>query len=499
MKTKIKYLLILACFGFTACNDFLDERPKGNFIPASTEHFEGMLNNRIVISYSDFDYSNLISDDVWLPEMTAMGQAASPLNMYWARTELFRRIYNFNPRPFHEGENDMFWSEAHKRLLHFNSVIENALTSVGTDDAKKRAIRAEALLQRSLEFLGLVNLYAHHYDPATAATEPGIPMRLYPDASVEIPRSSVQEVYDRILKDLYEALPNLPKVPANRSAAKFRATHTAGLALLARVYFYMGNYGEALKYANLTLEQNSALVDLNDWVARKGPPFGPLGFPPSPVGWVVTQAGTPIPNAKDCPETILARNFLRPYGLWTDCAMSKELLALFDQTNDKRIEQWYGNGWPPGQDFLATHGTLVRLRGDDFSNGLNTPEMYLIRAECYARDNQLQAALDDVNKLRKHRYATGTHEDKILSDFGGDAFEVLKFVLEERRRELAFMGFRTIDLKRLNKDPRFAKTITRTVVGQEISLPPNSNRYLRQLWPDAAIWNPHWSLNPETD
>jgi hypothetical protein len=61
---------------------------------------------------------------------------------------------------------------------------------------------------------------------------------------------------------------------------------------------------------------------------------------------------------------------------------------------------------------------------------------------------------------------------------------------------MAFTGMRVIDLKRLNKDPRFQKTITHTAEGQSYVLQPNSDQYLRQLWPTATAFNPDWKLNP---
>ena len=65
----------------------------------------------------------------------------------------------------------------------------------------------------------------------------------------------------------------------------------------------------------------------------------------------------------------------------------------------------------------------------------------------------------------------------------------------ETRRELAFTGLRVADLKRLNKDSRFAKTIKHTAEGVEYTIEPNSDNYLRQIWPDAAKFNPDWTLN----
>jgi hypothetical protein len=46
-------------------------------------------------------------------------------------------------------------------------------------------------------------------------------------------------------------------------------------------------------------------------------------------------------------------------------------------------------------------------------------------------------------------------------------------------------GFRWADLKRLNKDPRFAKTITRKYLDQTFTIEPGGDRY---QFPFAAIY-----------
>ncbi|HEY9259301.1 RagB/SusD family nutrient uptake outer membrane protein, partial [Chitinophaga sp.] len=127
---------------------------------------------------------------------------------------------------------------------------------------------------------------------------------------------------------------------------------------------------------------------------------------------------------------------------------------------------------------------------------LGVPETYLIRAECNARANSLSAALDDINKLRLNRITPAAYKVFTPSDFNNDAEKVLRFVLEERRRELAFTGVRVIDLKRLNKETRFQKKVTHIAEGITYELLPNSNNYVRQLWPAATIFNPDWPLNP---
>ncbi len=60
-------------------------------------------------------------------------------------------------------------------------------------------------------------------------------------------------------------------------------------------------------------------------------------------------------------------------------------------------------------------------------------------------------------------------------------------ILEERRKELPFTGqLRWEDLRRLNKDQRFAKILVRTIAGNEYQLLPNSKRYVFPI-PDIEI------------
>ena len=107
------------------------------------------------------------------------------------------------------------------------------------------------------------------------------------------------------------------------------------------------------------------------------------------------------------------------------------------------------------------------------NTAVNTPELFLIAAECEARVGNLQRAMALVNKLRDHRIKENAHVSLADKD------SVLSFVLEERRRELAFNGFlRLIDLKRLNLDPRFATTVQHVGATETWTLPPNDPKYV---------------------
>jgi hypothetical protein len=89
---------------------------------------------------------------------------------------------------------------------------------------------------------------------------------------------------------------------------------------------------------------------------------------------------------------------------------------------------------------------------------LRMAEVVLNRAEAYAKLNQDQKALDDVNVIRKRAglsgdalWTTANYKDKGYET-------VLDVVLDERRLELCFEGHRALDLYRNNRpiDRRYA-------------------------------------------
>lgn len=475
---KLHLIYIIGALALSGCDKFLDIKPKDKFIPTTVTDFENMLNSGTMVNFGD-QYWDLMSDDAFLPE-------GEPGNLFTKQQLYGRKIYQFHTSPYEQGENDFLWSEGYKRIFYCNTVINSIMEATEGTDANRRSVRAEALLGRAMEHLQLVNTYAHHYDAATAASQPGVPIALIADISAKFVRNSVKEVYDQIIADATAAVADLP---VKNKLTKFRASKAGGYALLARTYLFMGDYANAKKNADLALGLQGALTDMNTYNVIIPGPFP--NVPGAPLGW------TNIPDGQKNPETIVARHFLRPFGLGMDVCASPELTALFTN-DDKRWTLYYADGWPPAPPFnyMNRYGVKLFLRGDYYSNYLNVPEMYLVRAECLAREGKLAEALADVNKLRQHRIVPAAFVAFAPADFGNDGERVLRFVLEERRRELAFTGMRVIDLKRLNKEARFRKTIRHTAEGKEYVLEPNSDQYLRQLWPNATVFNPDWPLNP---
>ena len=445
MKNVTTILAICVVVMLTACNDYLDIKPKGEKIPTTVSDYETLLNYESVQKVSD-TYPAYLTDDVFLPDV-AEGTATPGLNSV---DQSIRNLYLFKKEVFGDAQDDGFWFASYNRIYYYNTVIDNIMDADGSDEQKKLSIRAEALISRALEYLYLVNGYAKHYDVRTAESDPGVPLILDEDISKKnLVRASVKDVYAQILSDLQTALPNLP-VQAKGNA--FRASKAAGYGVLAKMYLYMGNYVEALKAANEVLEINNSLLDLKKYAVVK---------PQSSIG------RTNVPQDIDNPENIYIKFAPYVYGLSSKVFGSDELISLFSE-DDMRLQIYFTKNFRniPTDKYVWAPYLRANL-------AVSSPEIYLIAAECEAREGSVERAMSLINKLRDNRIKNNTPLVAI------DRSDALQKVLEERRRELAISGMvRYIDLKRLNKESQFAKTVSHVTGEDTFSLEPNSPLYV---------------------
>lgn len=465
MKTIRLFSIIFSTFAIllTSCNDFLSIKPKGKLIPETVSEYEEMLNGTDVIEGSE-SYPGYMTDDAFLPDSANKITGTTGLNR---KSKALRNLYTFKPEIFSSSEEDGLWFKAYHRLYYYNTIASNIADATEGTQQEKESIRAEALTGRAFEYLTLVNAYSVHYDPKTAATDAGVPIILEADIwKKNLTRASVESVYNQILKDLTEAEKALPEKP---HLSTFRASKPAAWGLLARAYLYMGNYSEALRYSNMVLKKTSTLLDLKKYKVVD---------PSQEVGRIN------VPIHRYNPENVYIRRTPQGYGLSGDIFASEDLLSYYTDT-DKRFTLYLSNepGGIPNEYYLWVPYL-------DTNSGIFTPEIYLIAAECEARIGSVERALQLINTLRNHRIVNNKPVTAESKD------EALIKVLAERRRELAFTGcLRLFDLKRLNKDPRFAKTITRTVEGETLTLPPNNLLYVLPIPPKVLLFNPDMKPN----
>jgi len=163
-----------------------------------------------------------------------------------------------------------------------------------------------------------------------------------------------------------------------------------------------------------------------------------------------------------------------------DYVPAQWLLDMYDTANDIRYTSYYQTVQTAHNDWVTT--LVNKYPGNpEFTgtnqNGAHMPklfrlaEMYLIRAEAYAENNEDALAAADLNMLRSKRISG--YSDVFLT---GDDLKAA--IWDERTKELAFEGHRFFDLKR--KGFGFTRVPQEnTVPGPNaLSVSPDNHRWL---------------------
>lgn len=481
---KIFITILFAAVTLSGCKKYLDIRPKGYTIPEYYDDFAKLLNDN-ALNRVGGAYVNYITDDVQAGrEKDKSTSADYPL---YALNK--RNLYEFQHGAiFEDGQSDAFYEPAYDHIYTYNTVINHVESVTDASEARKKQLKAEALVGRAFEYFNLVNAYAAHYDPATAATDLGVPLVLTDDIYFKYKRNTVGEVYKQIVSDLEEAFPYL----GTSAPHKFRPTKGIAYAFLSKLNLYMGNYEEALKNANEALKLYSNLIDYDVYTTKKGT-WGRVHYMD-----VDGKTAISFPDVKDSKETVWGRVAASSSShIFTEVYASKDLLDTYKANlpvgaEDKRLSLFFLDGKSEfGSGIVSFPGRVLWGPYVDFNTGLGTAELYLIAAECEARVGSKDKALTHLNTLRTNRIVGNTPLVAATND------DALKIALDERRREMPYLGItRLADLKRLNKDPRFAKTITHETTNSDglvtstYTLAPNDLRYVLPIPPKVLALNP---------
>jgi len=442
----LPFCLLVAGLFLSACQkEFLDKKPdKGLLIPTTLDDYNALMDNLTIFNISPA-LQEISADDFYATDAAFAGLAtAVQKNSYLWAGDLY------------QNEPCSDWNFPYQQVFYANIILDGLANREDGNGSltDRNTVKGSALFHRAFAFYNLVQLFSKAYDKRTSGTDIGIPLRLTADVNAKVGRASVQQVYDQLVGDLLEALQLLPV----QTRFKSRPSQAAANALLARVYLSMENYGLADQYAAAALVLNHSLLDYSTISVVATNPF-----PSSP--------------AADNPEVIFYDKLI-PYGFTssTRTTVADELYQLYAE-KDLRKSIFFAGTVP-----FYYKGRYGSSRLQLFG-GLAVDELYLIRAESLARTGSFAVAMKELNTLLITRWAKGSFQPLNAST----ADEALKMILMERRKELVFRGLRWGDLKRLNKDPRFAKPIVRTVSGQVYTLIPGDKRYVLPIPADEIV------------
>lgn len=440
VKISLSVLLSLSLMcGLTACKDYLDLKPdKTMVVPSSLADCQAILDGYIVMNIN-YPVTEHVTDNYFLTYTHWNTQQITQRDGYIWKADGYM--------------TPLSWHSTYQRVLFTNQVLETLgkINPAANEQGTWNSVKGSALFFRAFGFYQLAQLFSKSYDPATAGTDWGIPLRLTADISDKTERATVQQTYDRILKDLHEAVNLLPATRPTSIILKTRPSKAAAHALLARVYLAMGEYNNAGINASLALTNYSPLINYNSLsVAAAGFPIAKYN---TEVIFEALAGGVSMLNAATAKvDSVL-------YQSYDSNDLRKSVFFRQNTGINTGTYQFIGS-------YSGGHS------GAPFC-GMATNELYLIRSECFARAGKTDEAMADLNTLLGKRWKSGTYIDITAAN----AEDALHKILIERRKELLFRGLRWTDLRRLNKDPRFARTLTRNLNGALYTLPPNDLRY----------------------
>jgi starch-binding outer membrane protein, SusD/RagB family len=410
-KITILSFLFIASLLWISCGDQLDVAPNNSIDDASALKTSADVEALMVGAYdalSDVDVyggafqmnAELLGDD---GELLWDGTFVSP-------GEIFSKSILINNE-----QVELSWLDSYKTINICNNVLAN-LAIVSAD--RRERIEGEAKFIRGTVYFELVRWYGRTWTDGNPATNPGVPLITSPtttlNMSTKVPRSTVADVYARVIEDLTNAEALLPEENG------FFATTYAASAILSRVYLMQNDYAAAAEAANKVIE--SGVFELTRTYAEAFNKGSQEGSNATSEDVFSIQI-----NSQD------GINDMNTYFSTTGRGDIYIEAAHFDlyEADDDRLNLFYDDERTGKWENQFGNVNIVRLA-----------EMYLTRAEANFRESTSLGAkpIDDINLIR-----TRVELDSLVA-------LTLDDILLERHLELAFEGHLIHDIKRTQSD-----------------------------------------------
>ena len=486
MKRIIKYSLILGFIvtGMVSCKKALDLDPShsadGQEIFTRIEDYEFALTGTYarLLQNSYYGSTNGANAFVGLPDMMSDNLFESSESL--ANYQNFSRWNYVADDPLVQD----IWEDAYRVVQQANLTLRGLDKFAATHAGAVNRIKAQALALRALAHFDLLRYFGEEFDRNSTAR--GIPYVEQFDIEQKPARLAVKQTYDKIEADLKTAKSLMTAMDRSIQGNGTSGTDRSYMddmvinGFLARMYLYANSLDSAVKYSTLVINARplaSRTVFPNIW----------LDASTAEVVWSVKFEAF---------NSDIGSNMFYSVGNRASYRPTTNLLTQYDAVNDVRYSSYYRNllrgalrNTNPARTVLikydARQSTLLKPDGIVNFKALRTGEMYLIRAEAYARLGGVNEALGlaDLNTLRAARI--NGYVPVVLT-----GAPLLQAIADERRRELAGEGHRFFDLKRTTR------TINRiTNCSSFCTLSPGAREWALPIPQSEILANPNMEQN----
>lgn len=481
MKKLYTYLSLLFLLGCTACQNFLDVKPKDALENEKSwenmddfyRHWRGVyatLNNAAGFTEATRIYGDLQCDLAYAVQ--GYGNVLKP-------------VYGWNFNSSTEETQTIYYA-MWATIAEINSIFDHLpllrQRIHGQDSIDMEYMMGDMYMLRALCYSKLVEYYCEAYDPATADQQLGMP--ICTTAVVDKPsRASLKATYDFMYADLEKAenmlgALNYELVLRRRN---FLCSMQSAKALGARIALNQKDYPRAALKAEDAL---SACLNVGMRLDIDTLFYGNL-FRGSDAGEeLLFFLGL---HAEDATGSVGSYFCSQPYGYYHPLFVPSVYLLNLYEENDVRYQIFFeeaptdydhGLQWP----ILLKDGhnqeldiSSVNFAYQSMPKLFRLSELYLIIAEANAmmEKGDIARGNEVLNILRKTRIYAYQEEDY-------DAAELMRQVKIERARELCFEGFRLPDLKRWGEGFRRHPQSYTTSPDNELVIDADNSRF---TWP----------------
>lgn len=472
MNTKIKISALLACSAMllSSCDGYLDVKPKGRAQLETTEDYLGLL-EEVNPNYDHANSLNVCNEASWY-KAEELKNYTDPL-----RSSAFLWDDSYDRAAV--TINSPLYNNCYSRITNYNVIISDVDKSKGTEEDKRLAM-AQAKIMRAYNYFFLVNTFAKPYDPATADQTDGIIVREKMFQSIEEKgiQQSVGYTYRFIQQDIDDAIADLPHTAINA----FRPDKTFGYALKAKVHLFKREIDECIAACLDALAEAPAgkheLWNMNDEYNRYSPQllmaYGTDRAIDRPEYMGLNDAIENIWKNGVIKDYNASENLLYQFGTtYTDpfpMYLTSDVVKLFDEEADLR--KLYCLRYRRSHETAPEGHLEFASMGIKWNpSGMRLSEVYLMLAECYARKGtpaDIAQSMNYLDALRSRRNITSRYRRLTTSD----PAEALRFVREERKRELFLTCNGFFDMRRFCCE--FNETLTKEFEGKTYTLSPNS-------------------------
>lgn len=459
MKSTIKFtiniVLLLLVVGLGSCKKYLDVLPKGKKIPSTLADFEALIRDEYANQRAPITQAVLLLNDRWESQANLNYYPLWKANYYWDA--------GANRISLNTTDESAYYT-AYAAISTFNLILQYAPTATDATDADKTTVMAQSKLARAMHYFILVNYYADTYEASNAGSKLSVPLIESADVDAPYKQVTIQEMYDYIISNVTDALPNLP----DKGATVVHGTKGAAYAFLARVYLQMSNYDQALSYANQALAVNDKLFDYvayyNSYKAQ--------------IDLANNYPSLPSPKGYDYVE-----NYIFMHGESNSSRRENHLrvdrASRFETGDAQLLSRWKSR--VVGSETYYYAITTGRYN----EAGVTTAEVYLIKAECMARKNDFTGAMDALNAVRVKRILPANY----IALTASTTKDAIDYIRRTKDNETLFGIVAFGDARRFNKDAQYARTLTKTENGATASLTPDSHMWTMPI-PLGAVKNP---------